>query len=103
MSTVHNIPIKAGAHHDRPHTREDGLFGLPINIVPVERFGRIAIGLAAVITGGFLLLAAASLLAMVLEVLLILAGLDLAVTGALGHCPLYFKLGYVPKPLRSVS
>jgi hypothetical protein len=26
---------------------------------------------------------------------------DLAITGALGHCPLYNKLGYVPKSLRS--
>ncbi|AWZ23006.1 YgaP-like transmembrane domain [Rhodococcus pyridinivorans] len=38
----------------------------------------------------------------VLEVLLILAGLDLAVTGALGHCPLYAALGYQPKSLRGV-
>jgi hypothetical protein len=36
----------------------------------------------------------------VLEVLLVVAGLDLMVTGALGHCPLYRKLGYVPPSLR---
>jgi hypothetical protein len=40
-------------------------------------------------------------LAVVLELLLIAAELDLAVTGALGHCPLYAKLGYLPKSLRS--
>ena len=40
------------------------------------------------------------LLAVVLEALLVAAGLDLAVTGALGHCPLYAKLGYLPRPLR---
>ena len=37
---------------------------------------------------------------MVLEALLVAAGLDLAVTGALGHCPLYARLGYLPKSLR---
>ena len=40
------------------------------------------------------------LLAVVLEALLVAAGLDLAVTGALGHCPLYAKLGYLPKSLQ---
>jgi hypothetical protein len=35
-----------------------------------------------------------------LEIVLVLAGLDLVVTGALGHCPLYQKLGYVPQSLR---
>ncbi len=48
-----------------------------VNITPAERLGRIVVGLAAVA-----------------------AGLDLAVTGALGHCPLYVKLGYLPKSLR---
>ena len=42
------------------------------------------------------------LLAVVLEALLVAAGLDLAVTGALGHCPLHARLGYLPKPLRSL-
>jgi hypothetical protein len=36
-----------------------------------------------------------------LEALLAAAGLDLAVTGALGHCPLYARLGYLPRSLRS--
>ncbi len=98
MSAVHNIPIKPGVPG-----RGDGLFGLPINIVPAERLGRIGIGLAAIVTGALLLAVAVSLLAVVLEVLLILAGLDLTVTGALGHCPLYYKLGYVPKSLRRLS
>jgi hypothetical protein len=39
-------------------------------------------------------------LAVTLEVLLVLAGADLIVTGALGHCPLYKKLGHVPPSLR---
>ena len=71
-----------------------------VNITPVERGGRIAIGLAAVIVGVMLIFSVGSALAVVLEVLLIAAGLDLVVTGALGHCPLYQRLGHVPASLR---
>jgi hypothetical protein len=74
-----------------------------INISPAERLGRIAIGLAAIVAGAVLLAGAGSALAVVLELLLVAAGLDLAVTGALGHCPLYAKLGYLPKSLRRPS
>ncbi len=72
-----------------------------VNITPAERAGRVAVGLAAIIAGIVLLAGAGSALAVVLEALLVAAGLDLAVTGALGHCPLYHKLGYLPKSLRS--
>ena len=72
-----------------------------VNITPVERIGRIVIGISAVAVGAVLLLTAASALAVVLEVLLIAAGFDLLVTGALGHCPLYAKLGHGAKSLRS--
>ena len=71
-----------------------------VNITPDERVGRIAVGPAAIIAGIVLLTSAGSALAVVLELLLVAAGLDLAVTGALGHCPLYAKLGYLPKSLR---
>jgi hypothetical protein len=71
-----------------------------VNITPAERAGRIAVGLAAIIAGIVLLASAGSALAVVLEALLVAAGLDLAVTGALGHCPLYQKLGYLPRSLR---
>ena len=71
-----------------------------VNITPIERGGRIAIGLAAVIVAVVLLTSAGSALAVVLEVLLIAAGLDLVVTGALGHCPLYKRLGHLPASLR---
>jgi hypothetical protein len=71
-----------------------------VNITPAERAGRIAVGLAAIIAGAVLLAAAGSVLAVVLEALLVAAGLDLAITGALGHCPLYQKLGYLPRSLR---
>lgn len=71
-----------------------------VNITPLERLGRILIGIAAIVGGVVLLAAASSVLAMVLEGLLVVAGVDLLVTGALGHCPLYQKLGYVPPSLR---
>lgn len=73
-----------------------------VNITPAERAGRILIGVAAAIAGIILLADAASPLATAFEVLLVAAGLDLTVTGALGHCPLYAKLGYQPKSLRSL-
>ena len=71
-----------------------------INITPAERVARVAVGGLAAIAGAFLLGSAASTLAVVLELLLVLAGLDLVVTGALGHCPLYAKLGHVPASLK---
>ena len=70
------------------------------NITPIERVGRIVLGAGAALVGLVLLASAGGVLAVVLEVLLVLAGLDLVVTGALGHCPLYRKLGYVPPSLR---
>ncbi len=74
---------------------------LTVNITPAERAGRVLIGGAAVVAAVVLLTSAGSILAVVLELLLGAAGLDLVVTGALGHCPLYNKLGYVPRSLRS--
>lgn len=71
-----------------------------VNITPVERIGRVVVGLAVIVVGIVLLFAAGSVSAAVLEALLVLAGADLAVTGALGHCPLYQKLGYTPASLR---
>lgn len=73
---------------------------LAVNISPVERGGRIAIGLAAVVVAVVLLASAGSAIAVVLEVLLIAAGLDLVITGALGHCPLYQRMGHIPASLR---
>jgi hypothetical protein len=71
-----------------------------VNITAAERVGRVAIGVAAIVAGIVFLTGAGSVLAVVLEALLVAAGLDLAVTGAFGHCPLYAKLGYLPKSLR---
>jgi hypothetical protein len=71
-----------------------------INITPAERIGRILVGLVGVAAGVILLGSVSGAVVAVLEVLLVLAGLDLIATGALGHCPLYRKLGYTPPSLR---
>jgi hypothetical protein len=71
-----------------------------VNITVPERWGRVLIGIAAIVAGVLLLAGAGSVLAVVLEVLLVAAGVDLLVTGALGHCPLYCRLGYLPRSLR---
>ena len=71
-----------------------------INITPAERIGRVLVGLTGVIGGLALLGSAAGAVVIGLEALLVLAGLDLIVTGALGHCPLYRKLDHVPPSLR---
>ena len=71
-----------------------------VNITPVERIGRVLVGLIGVVGGGVLLASPGGSVVVALEVLLVLAGLDLVVTGALGHCPLYQKLGHVPPSLR---
>ena len=73
-----------------------------VNITPVERAGRILLGGIATVASIVLLTGAGSAVAVVLELLLAATGLDLVVTGALGHCPLYQKLGFVPRSLRSV-
>ena len=57
-------------------------------------------GTAAVIVAVVLLTSAGSAVAVVLELLLAAAGLDLVITGAIGHCPLYKRLGYVTPSLR---
>mgnify|MGYP000450999681 CR=1 FL=1 len=64
-----------------------------INISRLERAGRILIGLATIAAAVVLMLSAGSPFAMALETLLVIAGADLVITGALGHCPLYAWLG----------
>ena len=70
-----------------------------VNITPGERVGRILLGLTGVVGGILLLAGFPSFPTATLEVLLVLAGLDLVVTGATGHCPLYQKLGQLPRSL----
>ncbi len=83
-----------------PHARERRARRPVINLTSIERAGRVLVGVAAVIAGALLLASAGAAWAVVLEALLVLAGLDLIVTGAIGHCPLYRALGYVPPSLR---
>lgn len=71
-----------------------------VNITPAERIARVVVGTLAAIVGVVLLTGATSGIAVLLDGLLVLAGLDLLVTGALGHCPLYAKLGHVPASLK---
>lgn len=73
----------------------------PINLTTAERLGRIVVGIVAVAGGAVLLTATGGFILAALEVLLIVAGLDLITTGALGYCPLYGKLGYLPPSLRT--
>lgn len=72
-----------------------GRFSTNVNITRVERIGRVVVGLSAVVGAAVLLSSADGALAVVLLVLLALAGVDLVVTGATGHCPLYQKLGRI--------
>jgi uncharacterized membrane protein len=58
------------------------------------------LGLTGAVGGILLLAGLPSFPTAPLEVLLVLAGLDLVVTGATGHCPLYQKLGHLPRSLR---
>jgi len=71
-----------------------------VNLTSPERAGRILLGTLGTVVGAVLLASSATIVAGVLEALLIGAGLDLVVTGALGHCPLYQRLGFVPSSLR---
>ena len=74
-----------------------------VNTTPVERVARILLGLVGAVGGAFLLGGGGSPVVVALEVLLVLAGLDLVVTGATGHCPLYKKLGHVPASLKGMA
>ena len=71
-----------------------------INITPSERITRVVVGLVGAVVGFLLLGSSGGIGLVLLAGLLALAGLDLVVTGALGHCPLYRKLGHVPRSLR---
>ena len=86
-----------------PHTTGTARRRRSVNITPAERAGRVVLGAAAAIVGVVLLTSAGSAFAVILELLLVAAGLDLVVTGAVGHCPLYQRLGYTPRSLRSPS
>ena len=74
--------------------------GWKVNITPAERVARVVTGGLGALAGVVLLTSPSGALAVVLELLLVVAGLDLVVTGALGHCPLYGRLGHVPSAMK---
>lgn len=96
-------PASSRVNLEPPATRARSWWPASVNITPLERWGRVVVGTVGVVAGALLLTGAAGLAVTALKVLLILAGLDLIVTGALGRCPLYSKLGYIPKSLRRSS
>jgi hypothetical protein len=71
-----------------------------VNISSAERVGGVLVGVAAIVAGVTLLTTNGSVLAIVLELLLVGAGLDMLVTGASGHCPLYQRLGHLGRSRR---
>lgn len=71
-----------------------------VNITPAERTARVIVGSVGLGFAAALLVSQRSTVALVLTLILTLAALDLVVTGAVGHCPLYRWLGHVPRSLR---
>ena len=61
----------------------------PVNLAPVERVGRVAVGIAGAVGAGVWLAFVPSMPVAVGAVVLAAAGIDLVVTGARGYCPLY--------------
>lgn len=66
-----------------------------VSMIPAERIARVTSGLVAVLAAVTLFQDASSPAAVVLKGLVALAGLDLVITGALGHGPLYNTAGPV--------
>ena len=73
---------------------------MTVNLGPQERVARIVVGLVGVVVGIVVLTGSPGAVVAVLAVMLGVAGLDLVVTGVLGHCPLYARLGHVPASVR---
>lgn len=72
----------------------------PVNISSPERVARVVLG-AALAVAGLAILGAGPAVAGALGALLLVAvGVDFVYTGATGYCPLYAKLGHVPRSLR---
>lgn len=87
--------------HGDPPSRGRSRWRPLVNITPAERFGRILMGALGTVAGVVLLAGGGSAVVIALELLLVVAGLDLVVTGALGHCPLYRRIGHVPSSMRT--
>ena len=73
-----------------------------LNITAKERIARIAIGVLLITAALLLISGGLGMATGVAAILLVGAGLDLVITGVRGYCPLYARLGYIPRPLRRV-
>ena len=71
-----------------------------VNISTPERIVRVVGGTAAAVLGIVLLASGPAAPGLVGALLLAALGLDFAVTGAIGYCPLYARLGHTPRSLR---
>jgi hypothetical protein len=76
------------------------IFQASVNITPAERVGRVVVGVFGLVGAALLFRGATGPVAVFLLLLLGLAGLDMVVTGASGHCPLYKKLGRLALPAK---
>ncbi len=74
-----------------------------VNISTPDRWARVIVGAAAIALAVALVVDGAGSLQSILAVVLGLCGLDLVVTGAMGHCPLYRRLHHVPRSLRGTQ
>ena len=98
----HTEPVTRHAESQtNPHGHWGASWRPRVNISRFERIGRVIIGFGGAIVGLVLMSSAPTPVAFLLELLLVAAGFDLMVTGALGHCPLYQKLGHTPRARRS--
>lgn len=73
----------------------------PVNLSPPERVGRGYVGFLSAGLGGGFLSDAGSVLVLGAELVLILAGTFLALTGLLGRCPIYRRCGHESASLKS--
>lgn len=73
------------------------------NIGNAERVGRVIVGAGLVILGIVVFAGSPAFWGFVGAVLAAAIGLDLAVTGARGYCPLYARLGHVPRSLTGLA
>lgn len=71
-----------------------------VNISSPERVARVVLGTASVLVGLAILGAGPAVVGALGALLLVALGVDFVYTGATGYCPLYAKLGHVPRSLR---